>query len=380
MRLGEGLAQGLRIGVLRLLHHQLEGLPAVAKLVAHAQACGAPAERGLCLADHRLALAHEALPRQRLSGQHDRARDIAARRSRGQAERAQHARGARAQDALDAQLAGHRRRVQRAGAPERHQHERARVDPPLDRQQTQCAQHLGLGDAHDAFGARRRIDLQLAREAADGERCGPAVEHQASSQRRVLEQPAQQQVGVGDGGSLTAAAVAGGSRDRARGSRPDPERTARVGPRDRAAARTDRVDVEHRQCDRPVRDPSGATFADGAVVDHAHVAGGAAHVEAQHVGLARQLRQQQRPADAARRPREHRQGGMRARARGLREPARGLHDLGLGQSARARLARQPAKVGLEQRRERRVKDGGGRAFELSEGANEIGGQRAVSIG
>ena len=71
---------------------------------------------------------------------------------------------------------------------------------------------------------------------------------------------------------------------------------------------------------------------------------------------------------------------MRARARGLREPARGLHDLGLGQSARARLARQPAKVGLEQRRERRVKDGGGRAFELSEGANEIGGQRAVSIG
>ena len=51
------------------------------------------------------------------------------------------------------------------------------------------------------------------------------------------------------------------------------------------------------------------------------------------VALAGELGEQQRPADAAGGPGEHRERGVRPRARGVREAARGLHDLRLAQPA-----------------------------------------------
>src|SRR5204863_248452 len=78
-----------------------------------------------------------------------------------------------------------------------------------------------------------------------------------------------------------AASVARRPGGGARRARPDPERSARVTPRDRSPAGTHRVHGEHRQRDRPPGDLAGAVLADPTVVDHTHVARGAAHVEAQ---------------------------------------------------------------------------------------------------
>ena len=73
---------------------------------------------------------------------------------------------------------GQRARVQRPRAAERHQREAARVDAALDRHHAQRAQHLGLGDAHDARGAGARVEPELAREPRHGALGRGAVERQ----------------------------------------------------------------------------------------------------------------------------------------------------------------------------------------------------------
>ena len=87
-------------------------------------------------------------------------------------------------------------------------------------------------------------------------------------------------------GSVAAAAVARRAGIGARRAGPDPQRAARVAPGDRAAAGADGVDGEHRQRQRPAGDLAGAVLLDRAAVDHADVARGPAHVEAQRVGRA----------------------------------------------------------------------------------------------
>jgi hypothetical protein len=138
----------------------------------------------------------------------------------GQAERAQHPGGTRAQDALHSELARHRGGVQGPCAAERHQDEATRVDPSLDGHQAQGAQHLGLGDADDSLRAREHVEVELLRKARHDALGCRAVEREAARQGRDLEQVAEQQVGVGDRGPLTAPAVAGGSGKGARRGRP----------------------------------------------------------------------------------------------------------------------------------------------------------------
>ena len=116
---------------------------------------------------------------------------------------------------------------------------------------------------------------------------------------------------------------------------PDAQRAAGVAPGDRAAARADGLDVEARQRQRASRDRPLVGLAHDAGVDHADVAGGAAHVEAEHVGRSRTLREQARALGAARRSGEDRERGVRARrGRGSRGRPRTA-------SPRARAARRP---------------------------------------
>ena len=135
---------------------------------------------------------------ERVAGEQDRARDVAPGGRGGETERAEHAGGARAEDAGDAELACQRGGVQRARAAEGHEREPARVDPALDGHQAQRTQHLGLGDADDALRAREQVEVELAGEPRHGALGGGALEREAARQRRVLEQAAEQQVGVGD--------------------------------------------------------------------------------------------------------------------------------------------------------------------------------------
>ncbi len=134
------------------------------------------------------------------------------RRRDDEAEGRQHAGGARREHAVDPQLLGDRGGVQRAGAAEGDERVVARVDPALDRHDPQRPRHLGVGDAHDPLRAGERLDPQLARQPGDRGAGGVEVERDRRRQRRVGRQVAEQQVGVGDGRQLAAAAVAGGAR------------------------------------------------------------------------------------------------------------------------------------------------------------------------
>ena len=71
-------------------------------------------------------------------------------------ERAEHARRARDEHALDPELLGERARMQRPGAAEGDEREPARVDPALDADHAQRPRHLRVDDADDAERRPRR--------------------------------------------------------------------------------------------------------------------------------------------------------------------------------------------------------------------------------
>ena len=101
----------------------------------------------------------------------------------------------------------------------------------------------------------------------------------AAAVKQLRVEPAQHQVGVGDGRAVAAAAVAGGPRLGARRSRADVEGAAGIAPCDRAAAGADDVQVDDRKLTgSPWKLPSVVTC-DVAVLDQPDVEAGAAHVD-----------------------------------------------------------------------------------------------------
>ena len=150
-------------------------------------------------------------------------------------------------------------------------------------------------------------------------------------------------------GSVAAAAVAGGPGLGARRARPDPQGAAGVAPADRAAAGADRVHVDHRQLDRAAADLARVGPPHLAVLDHADVAGGAAHVEAERVAVAA------RPGRAARRRPRRRPGPERT----LQAPARAASSAG-GDAAGGPHHQRRRQPGLA-RPPRRAAPGSGRA-------------------
>ena len=104
---------------------------------------------------------------------------------------------------------------------------------------------------------------------------------------------------------------------------------------------------------RPAISRPGA-LAHAAALDDAHVAGRAAHVEAQEVRLAARLPDERRRRRAARRAREDRQDRVARRRVRVDQAAAGLHDLGVREAARRRALAQTAQVGAQQRGERGI--------------------------
>ncbi len=261
--------------------------------------------------------------------------------------------------------------MQRAGATERHEREASRIDTALHGHDAQGAEHLGIGDGHDAGGAGERAEAELMCEPLDRGAGRAGVEGHPAGERAIARQVAEQQVGVGDRRPLASASVAGGPGLGPGRLRTDAQRTARVAPCDRAPAGADGVDVEHRQRERPSADAPGRRLADRAALDDAHVAGGATHVEAEHVVLTRLGGEQPRPADASRRAREHGERGVVRGQLGARRPAGRLHDLDGGQAVGARAAFELAQVVAQQRRERGVDLGRRGALELAERPDDL---------
>ena len=224
-----------------------------------------------------------------VAGQEDRSLLGRAALGRGEPERAQDARRARAEDRGHAQLVGDRGGVQRAGTAERQQREAARIDALLDGHDSQRADHLGVRDADDALGAGDRLERELVREPGHGALRGVAIEGDAAGKRAPGVEAAEQEVRVGDRRLHSAAPVTRRSGLRARAARPHPQRAARIAPGNRAAARADGVDVDHREGEGPPADLAGwvrRRLAHDAARDDADVARRAAHVEADEVGVA----------------------------------------------------------------------------------------------
>ena len=175
----------------------------------------------------------------------------------------------------------------------------ARVDAALDRDHAQRPDHLLVGDrrmpsaASIARARARSASAPTAASAAARSSVTPPASP-ASGSRWPSSRLASVTVG-----SLAALAVAGGPGLGAGRARPDPQRAALVAPGDRAAAGADRVDVDHRQLDRPAVELAALGPADAASLDDADVAGGAAHVEAERVAAPRRAR----PAGRRRPPR-----------------------------------------------------------------------------
>ena len=271
----------------RVLDRQLEGLAAVAQLVGrHALRRRARRAPSRARSTSSRAARDRARRSSRVAGEHHA---CAARRGAAAARQAERAR-ARPRRAgrgpLDPELVGDRGRVQRPGAAERAAARsragrcRARPSPPA-----------APGPSRRRRRGRsprrtQRVEAELARRARRPPRSrGVAVERRrrrpAAASR---EQAPSSEVGVGDRRLAAAAAVAGRPGVGARRARADPQRAAGVAPGDRAAAGADRVDRRAsaaRAAGR--RSLRSRCLCDLAALDHADVAGGAAHVEAERV-------------------------------------------------------------------------------------------------
>ena len=84
----------------------------------------------------------------------ERAADVVAPEiGRREAQRAEHSRGQRNEDALHPQLLGQRAGMQGPGAAEGDQRKPARIDPALDADHAERPRHLGLDDPNDSGGS-----------------------------------------------------------------------------------------------------------------------------------------------------------------------------------------------------------------------------------
>ena len=250
---------------------------------------------------------------------------------RGDARRHRHDHIARA----DRLCQGHA--VQGPGAAEGHDREFARVDAAGDRVGPDRQGHVVVDDPDDP---QRRIGDGQAQRLGDLFPDGPArqfgVQPQIPAQCHVGIETAQDDLGVGDGRLLSAAAIAGGPGLRSGRSRPDIERARLVDEGDRAAARPDGDQVDHRREDGIAGDIGIALVHDlqRAARNGRDVGRGAADVDGDDVGRSRH-RALGGAADDAARGAGHQDADRPARAAFHgRDAAVRLHDPQLGGNAR----------------------------------------------
>ena len=144
---------------------------------------------------------------------------------------------------------------------------------------------------------------------------------------QVGRNAAEQNVGIGDGGSGPTVAVTHGAGIGSGRMRPDAQRALGCHPGDRAAARADGDDVDHRDLRRVVADASLGGQR-GLAADHdGHVGGGAATVAGQHLFDACRAGHQGRTQRAGGRPGEHGGDGLVHNLFRGQNAAVGLHDV-----------------------------------------------------
>ena len=280
------------------------------------------------------------------------------------------------------QLAGQRHRVERPGAAEGEEDEVARVASALERHEPDGAGHPVVGHAHDRRSRGHGIERQVRADFLVDDlphlvEPGPSLH----TEERVGIEPSQEEVGVGDRRLLAAAAVGDrpGLGTRALRSHLEDPRARHA--RDRAAARADGVDVDHRHADgQTVAHFLVRAHRGRAADDHADVEAGAAHVARDHVGVAGRQRGERGRFHAGGRPRHERVHGVTRGHVDRHRAAVALHDQELAPIAlAAELVGQPSQVAIDHRLDEAV-DGRRRpALELPVLGQELGADRHVGV-
>ena len=266
------------------------------------------------------------------------------------------------QRALDADPPRQLRHVKSARAAERDQAELAGVVAPLHRDHPQRALHGAVGHGQHSFGcllqARAHPVGHAPQHGLDRfpvQRCGPPQEPPDG-------QPPEPHVGVRDGKGASAPPVARRPRLGPGALRPHLEGASGVQPRDAAAPRAHRVDVQHWHrhrlpVDGKLAGPERSSRAQG------DVGGRASHVEGDHLVEARSPSPVQRPHHAAGRTGQH---GVHWLARGpphRHGSAVGAHDR---DPLRPGPLLDPGQVARDHRRHEGVDHRGGGPFVLAE--------------
>ena len=280
--------------------------------------------------------------------------------------------------------------MQGSRASERNHDELPRVDAALHRHHAQRIGHRGVGDLHDAVGAGDGVELHvLGATPRNAVARGVDAEPHLPAQEIGGVEPAQRQVGIGDGGLLAAVAVADRPRIGTRALRPDAQDAARVDPGDAAAAGADLDQVDHGS---PNGIAAGAGLADPgiglradlvflgdpglAVQYETHLGGGAAHVERNHVGMAKPAGDVVRDDHPRGRTRLHHVRGLLGAGLEGEHPAARLHDEQLGiHAGAAQPVLDVVEVAGQDGAHARVDDGGAGAEVLAELRAHVGGER-----
>ena len=170
--------------------------------------------------------------------------------------------------------------MQAAGAAEGEQGELAGVLAALHRDHPQRPGHGRLGHLQHALGQPLRRQSGAGGERFHRRPAGRHVEGHAAAEEAIGEEPAEIEVGVGDGHLAPAATIADRTGIGPGALRADAQRAAGVEAGDGTAAGADGVQVDHRHPYRPAGDDRLAAGGDRPRTE-ADVGGGAAHVEGQ---------------------------------------------------------------------------------------------------
>ena len=206
----------------------------------------------------------------------------------------------REHDASDPGLVRDRDRVQPGGATEGDHREFARIDAFLEQRQTDRGAQIGVDDREQSL--RRGFDRKAERfryiRVDRGARCF-AVERHPAAQKVFAVEPAKREIGIGHGRSCSPAAIAGGAWARAGAFGPDCQSPVPLHLGERAAARADGADFDHRNAHRHAVDLTLHDDVDATVEDDRDVEACPAHVDADEVIFPEDFAQQRAGCAAA---------------------------------------------------------------------------------
>jgi hypothetical protein len=133
----------------------------------------------------------------------------------------------------------------------RDQHVTPGIVTALGRDETDGRGDVVVSDPDDAVSGLDRVEAErLADRRADRPDRGRPVERDGPA-RDPIRQATEHEVGIGDGRQIPSQPVTRRTRATARAPGPDRDQAVPPDHGDAPTARTDRVDIEHRQGDRP---------------------------------------------------------------------------------------------------------------------------------